>query len=964
MSKLLKALLTHYSPKEGLKEIDPEKRGTGVDVKRNISVHPISYYYQEGAVPESVVTDPARQKYTVKLPEGYPIYDIGTDPDRHIHNLIEQSKNRQVNAGIINNDDIHTHLKGQGFKGFTHSTHPEHTGIVGLYEKQPVEEMGKSESDHRVPNFTAPRQGQYGDQHDLLDINFLKQIQGNPTGHKDVDALKSSIQNEGLKELPIMSFDPQTKSLKLGEGNHRVEALRQLGYTHVPVISQRGGYGGKHFPELNFKGLDPNNPNGSYVPADLPARHWMPQSMKDKYLKQPVEEMGKSLKKNENKPYTARQVSDHIANMETESESEHEEGQNHSHEDFLGSPHTAHSYHLKKIPISSIAEEEAPNKTAVHRYADWHKAGSEFPPIVMSKLSNEIMDGRHRVAAARKLGHTHIPAYVPVKNPAKKMGKSELKKGLSPDQIKGEGYRFKILPPGKNVDAFRVRAYNKGKKIGHMIFNKNPFSVPDTESMADRSHKNGYHSVISSEIHPEHRGKGLYQHMINFGSQYVKSQGSKGLMSEGYQRSGDATRAWDKAASHAAPEGHSVGRPKVRNATYFKSESFGKSLTDSLFEALQKNEDHGVCTMFMFEGCDIPDVLHCTHHYMGKGLTDKDIEKIKDILIEYFKEKPFKTISKVFDKEEFFGENKDVRVLRPESKTGLLLDLRDQLNQLYPDKWPEYKPHVSVSQNVDKIDAPIVNYILCKGGEILWQAIDDLNKSELNKERPVLKFPNLNIKANPNQDIRSIATPRQKEIAARSQVNEMAPKNFHPVNREHAVNKLESQIQNTRGGFSTMKTPNEEKNQNQKGMGWVRQGAYTVKRGAGVPYKQLTPEGKMHQDKVTEAAKVHEAHHKAYHDLRQKLGTEPANALLGSYSNMLDPDVKNKITHHLYTKGYGNDSVDNEEILNHIRDIISMPDERKAFHFNTGTKDPQKQREIESHLKSVWNQIYKKAKRL
>jgi len=140
--------LTHYSPSQGLKTIDPGKRGSGVDVSRNVSEHPISYFYVQGAEPESVVSDRAKSKYSIDLPDRAKIYDIGTDPERHIAGLREESKGRMVNPGVITNDDIHDRLKSLGFHGFKDSTHGKLSGVVGLYGPSDVgseESVGKSE---------------------------------------------------------------------------------------------------------------------------------------------------------------------------------------------------------------------------------------------------------------------------------------------------------------------------------------------------------------------------------------------------------------------------------------------------------------------------------------------------------------------------------------------------------------------------------------------------------------------------------------------------------------------------------------------------------------------------------------------------------------------------------------------------------------------------------------------------
>lgn len=150
---------------------------------------------------------------------------------------------------------------------------------------------------------------------------------------------------------------------------------------------------------------------------------------------------------------------------------------------------------------------------------------------------------------------------------------------------------------------------------------------------------------------------------------------------------------------------------------------------------LEKSEEHGLCTMFLFDGITHPDVLHVTHKYFGKDY--KDSEEIVKVLKAYFKEKPFKEFTEKFEDEEFLGEDKDIRVLLPKSKDLFLLDLKDKLDELKKDKWPEYKPHASVSANVDKIDYPIVDYVLVKGGDVLWSAAGNLKKAEDLHKSPI-----------------------------------------------------------------------------------------------------------------------------------------------------------------------------------------------------------------------------------
>lgn len=78
--------------------------------------------------------------------------------------------------------------------------------------------------------------------------------------------------------------------------------------------------------------------------------------------------------------------------------------------------HRAEFYTLEEVNLTDIPEDPAPNQSLVLKYVDKYKEGSNFPPIVLSVLNNEIMDGRHRVAAARRLNLKTISAYNPIKN--------------------------------------------------------------------------------------------------------------------------------------------------------------------------------------------------------------------------------------------------------------------------------------------------------------------------------------------------------------------------------------------------------------------------------------------------------------------------------------------------------------------------------------------------------------------
>jgi hypothetical protein len=74
-------------------------------------------------------------------------------------------------------------------------------------------------------------------------------------------------------------------------------------------------------------------------------------------------------------------------------------------------------YQKASVPLDSvvgrgfgISHSNPRFKSAVEGY----KGNADVPPVVLTSVGNEhhIADGHHRVAAARSIGMTHIPAYV------------------------------------------------------------------------------------------------------------------------------------------------------------------------------------------------------------------------------------------------------------------------------------------------------------------------------------------------------------------------------------------------------------------------------------------------------------------------------------------------------------------------------------------------------------------------
>jgi len=85
-------------------------------------------------------------------------------------------------------------------------------------------------------------------------IEFLEKIKGNKLRmtREEMEALKKDIQENGLNNPLIVNVGADSRTAKLGEGNHRLQALKELGYTHAPV---RISVGQKWGSELNNSGL-------------------------------------------------------------------------------------------------------------------------------------------------------------------------------------------------------------------------------------------------------------------------------------------------------------------------------------------------------------------------------------------------------------------------------------------------------------------------------------------------------------------------------------------------------------------------------------------------------------------------------------------------------------------------------------------------------------------------------------
>jgi hypothetical protein len=69
---------------------------------------------------------------------------------------------------------------------------------------------------------------------------------------------------------------------------------------------------------------------------------------------------------------------------------------------------------LEEVPVSSLPDVVPESDIDVRRYAASAENGSPFPALIVHATSwgSDVLDGHHRLAAARLLGQKNILAYV------------------------------------------------------------------------------------------------------------------------------------------------------------------------------------------------------------------------------------------------------------------------------------------------------------------------------------------------------------------------------------------------------------------------------------------------------------------------------------------------------------------------------------------------------------------------
>jgi len=100
-------------------------------------------------------------------------------------------------------------------------------------------------------------------------IEWLQNLPGNELRHGDdrINQYAQSILDNGLGDPLIINVGKNTGTAKLGEGNHRLEAMRRVGFTHAPARVEVGSqYGSDLLPRSDFA-ADLVPQNDEYFPS-------------------------------------------------------------------------------------------------------------------------------------------------------------------------------------------------------------------------------------------------------------------------------------------------------------------------------------------------------------------------------------------------------------------------------------------------------------------------------------------------------------------------------------------------------------------------------------------------------------------------------------------------------------------------------------------------------------------------
>ena len=110
--------------------------------RRDMDV-PVTFFYEQGTRPESLLTSTSRARYTTTLPAGTRVYDLGEDPEdmqRFTQGRYELYKGGPQRVFIPGTrSDMYAAIRDAGHAGFR-NTRSSLPNVVALFGKTPVTE--------------------------------------------------------------------------------------------------------------------------------------------------------------------------------------------------------------------------------------------------------------------------------------------------------------------------------------------------------------------------------------------------------------------------------------------------------------------------------------------------------------------------------------------------------------------------------------------------------------------------------------------------------------------------------------------------------------------------------------------------------------------------------------------------------------------------------------------------------
>lgn len=130
--------------------------------------------------------------------------------------------------------------------------------------------------------------------------------------------------------------------------------------------------------------------------------------------------------------------------------------------------------------------------------------------------------------------------------------------------------------------------------------------------------------------------------------------------------------------------------------------------------SLQKGGEDSIFTLILFDGCELHDILHCSH-FATDAMTPDTYEKIEAVCDEYFeKDRPSEELE--FNEAGVLGKH-DQKVLFL-TDGNPYKDLFHKLDAVVPYKYSKFRPHISVTTNVDEFKGKAASLVISVNGEV------------------------------------------------------------------------------------------------------------------------------------------------------------------------------------------------------------------------------------------------------